>query len=272
MPKSKRAIPSSSSQVASTSLFDDLTVEEKISLLKSEFDQVTSECIEDALQSFDHDYETTRSVIQELFPKSQPNSNGTSENFSNDAGNYLDSEPNSVFSGSDLMIEISPTFFARLHAQFEETDLTDYKVLPSIAKDFETQGSLLLPLDSTTATAIYKNILQFVRRSNSALEQEDEGLSDDFELQSRDSTAVNVALQTSQTEDSGNLKEIMELEAALKASREEYVSDLSKKAKRGTNDAAISQELCLEKKRLFIVEKFPGVNELLLNNLFEINW
>lgn len=273
MPKSKKVIPSSS-QTASTSLFDDLTAEEKISLLKSEFDQVTGECLEDALQSFGHDYETTRSVIQELFPKTQPNSNGTSGSLSEDT-DYLGSEGNSVFNGADLMMEISPTFFARLHAQFEGTELTDYECLPSIAKDFETQGSLLLPLDSTAARAIYKNILQFVRRSNFALEQEDEGLSDVFdELQLRDSTAVTVALQASQTEDSGNLKEIMELEAALKASREEYVSDLSKMAKRGegANDAAISQELCLEKKRLFIVEKFPGVNELHLNNLFEINW
>lgn len=272
MPKSRNVIPSSS-HAASTSPFDDLTVEEKISLLKSEFDQVTGECIEDALQSFGHDYETTRSVIQELFPKSHSNSNGISGN-SNDAESYLDTEANSVFNGSDLMIEISPTFFARLHAQFDGTELTDYECLPSIAKDFETQGSLLLPLDTATATAIYKNILQFVKRSNSAFEQEDEGLSDVFELQSRDSTAVNVALQTSQTEDSGNLKEIMELEAALKASREEYVSDLSKMAKGGggANDAAVSQELCLEKKRLFIVEKFPGVNEIQLNNLFEINW
>lgn len=269
MPKhTSKVIPSSS--LSNVAVSDDLTVNEKLSLLKSEFDQVTTECIEDALQSFGHDYETTRSVIQELFPKPQNLlSTSTSGNLADDADYFA--EPGSVFNGSDLMMEISPTFFSRLHAQFEGTDLTDYECLPSIAKDFETQGSMLLPLDSVTAKAIYKNIIQFVRRSNVSLEQEDEGLSDVFEL-SQNTTTAAVALRSQIETDSGNLKEIMELEAALKASREEYVSGLSKMAKRGANDAAISQELCLEKKRMFIVEKFPGVNELQLNNLFEINW
>lgn len=274
MPKfTSKIIPSSS--LASAAPFDDLTVDEKLSLLKSEFDQVTSECIEDALKSFGHDYETTRSVIQELFPRPQ---HSTSASTSSASGNLADdadyfAEPNSVFNGSDLMMEISPTFFARLHAQFDGTELTDYECLPSIAKDFETQGSMLLPLDAAAAKAIYKSVLQFVRRSNVALEQEDEGLSDVFELSRDPVSSVSAGSLRSPvvSVDAGNLKEIMELEAALKASREEYVSGLSKMMKRGANDAAISQELCLEKKRMFIVEKFPGINELQLNNLFEIN-
>ena len=261
----KKAIPSTSNG-GNSRAFDDLTAEEKLSLLKSEFEQLTSECLEDILKSFQYDYETTRSVVQELFPsmiQTSPNGNA------NGRDEFL-AEQNSMISGSDLFLEISPDFFAGLHSQFGGSDESEFKSLSLVARDFETQGSLLMPLDSSVASAIYKNILQFVRHSNIGLEQEDNGLGDVFE--SHDEASL-VSLQSlGYTEESGNLKEIMELEAALKASREEYMQDLSKLAKIGINDAAVNQELCLEKKRMFIVDKFPGLNEQHLNNLFEINW
>ena len=64
----------------------------------------------------------------------------------------------------------------------------------------------------------------------------------------------------------------MQFEAAIKASREEYVQQLSSLAQvRGFDDEAVNQELRLEKKRTVLWEMFPGVSESLISDIFESN-
>ncbi|KAJ6223689.1 hypothetical protein RDWZM_002234 [Blomia tropicalis] len=240
---------------------DDLSFEEKLSLLGSEFDCLTNKCLEDALKSFGQCYETTRSAIQDLYPTTQSSSISS-------ASISPQSSPSSPHENSNnLMLEITPEFFTRMHEKFSDS----LQPLPNnVANLISNRGTFLLPLDPNVGFLIYQNIFQYLAEIVVDVEENNEEDQDDtllLETELVDSSYIN-EMEASES----SLTEIMQLEQVLKKSREEYLEKLVEKTQNEmVNDPAIQQEFLLEKKRLFLIEKFPGVTEANINMLFEIN-
>lgn len=228
-----------------------------IECLKSEFSWVSVDCLEDILRTLDGDYDVARDMVKELFP------------------NTVDT--NSIlFSDANVYLEITPEIFDRLHDRFGSTH--GHHTLPYITKDFETSGSLLLPLDCNVALAIYQNIINFVKQSNQTFLNDDDvdGVDQDNANCELMNSSINpmefIAIDSMANTESSNLKEIMELELVMKNSRKEYVKNLFERIQFGDTDLALKQEFFIEKKRDFLNGKFPGIHYTMLDKLFEINW
>lgn len=224
----------------------------KVEKLKCEFPHINSDCLEDILSTLDNEYHITRQMVKELFPlEAGGGGSGPSDDL-----NFSES--------SNIFLEISPDIFTRLHGNFATTTKTNCN-LAQMEKEFETCGSIFLPLERNVAMAIYLNIINYVKQSNDLLP----------DLEGSNCT-INpmefISLDSMANYESSSLKEIMELELVKQNSRNEYVAGLLKRIQLGDRDFALKQEFFVEKKRDFLFTKFPGIVASMVDKLYEINW
>src|SRR5699024_3969260 len=110
--------------------------------------------LEDALRSCDYNYEKAYMFV----------SFGCSEsNIKHDGGKdqieFASTQPNR---NNALVLEISADFASKLHSLFGD-GANGFHDANLPLKNIEKQGTILLPLESSVASAIYDNLIRYIR-------------------------------------------------------------------------------------------------------------
>nr|XP_027195243.1 INO80 complex subunit D-like [Dermatophagoides pteronyssinus] len=239
--------------------------------LQKEFLNIDHQCLNDIMEHFENDYQSTRKILIELYGTN--NKNNDYDNDDNDSA-----FSSSIASSNDtIYLPITTEFFDNLHYLMEtRNDLLNDTASTTIREDLRMKDTIYLPINMDLAYEIYWNLINYIQNTYDHLVTTATDFNNDDEL-------------CPLVDDDDHISEIMETEKAIQASRQEYLQNLIRKRQEYLHECnnennnnnnnqskierqALLQEWLLEKKRDFLIKHFPGVDLLKLNRLFELNF